>query len=287
MKIVERTAEMQAWSRARRREGLTIGFVPTMGYLHDGHLELMRLARAKADVTVASIFVNPTQFAPNEDFARYPRDLARDAAMAESVGVDIVFHPADAAEIYPAGFQTSIAVSEVSQPLCGVSRPTHFGGVATVCAKLFHIAMPHFAVFGEKDYQQLLVIERMVADLNMDLEIVHGPTVREADGLAMSSRNKHLTPDQRRQAPALMRSLRRARDLAAGGERDRDKLLGAVRAVLAEAPLGRIDYVEMRELPNLSPAPARPAGECLLALAVFFGATRLIDNHVLQFTGTA
>ncbi len=286
MKIVERTVDMQAWSRARRREGLTIGFVPTMGFLHEGHLALLRQARAKADVTVASIFVNPTQFAPNEDLAKYPRDLPRDAQMCEAEGVDVVFHPADPAEIYPPGFQTSIAVAEIAKPLCGASRPTHFAGVATVCCKLFHIVMPHFAVFGEKDYQQLLVIERLVADLNMDLEIVHGPTVREPDGVAMSSRNKYLSADERQQATALIRSLTQARQLVEQGERRRDELLAAVRATIAAAPLARIDYVELRNLPDLSPAPERPAGDCLLALAVFYGKTRLIDNHVLHFART-
>jgi pantoate--beta-alanine ligase len=282
MKVIERVAEMQGWSLARRREGLTIGFVPTMGFLHEGHLSLVRLAKAKANIVVVSIFVNPTQFGPTEDLARYPRDLPRDAAMCEAEGVDVIFHPVDRAEMYPPGFQTSITLNEVSRPLCGVSRPTHFAGVATVCCKLFNIVQPHFAVFGEKDYQQLLVIERLVADLNMDLQIVHGLTAREHDGLAMSSRNKYLSPEERAQAPVLQRALHRARLLADGGERRRDALLAAVRDELATAPLGRIDYAELRRLPDLAEAPETLNGEHLLALAVFFGRTRLIDNHVLH-----
>lgn len=282
MKIIERIAEMKAWSLARHHEGRRIGFVPTMGYLHEGHLSLVRLARQKADAIVMSIFVNPTQFGPTEDFSRYPRDLARDAAMAESVGVDVIFHPTPA-EMYPAGFQASIALPEVAGPLCGVSRPNHFAGVATVCCKLFNIVMPHVAVFGEKDYQQLLVIQRLVADLDMNLEIVPGPTFREPDGLAMSSRNKYLSPEERAQAIVLHQSLNLAEEMIHNVDNSRDSLLRSVRARIEEAPPARIDYIELRRLPNLAAAAENPQGDHLLALAVFFGKTRLIDNRVLHF----
>jgi pantoate--beta-alanine ligase len=287
VRIIGRTADMKSWSRTERGAGRTIGFVPTMGYLHEGHLELVRLARRRADRVVVSIFVNPTQFGPDEDLARYPRDLERDAALLRGLAVDVLFHPTDPREIYPDGFQTAITVTQVSKPLCGASRPVHFGGVATVCCKLFNIVRPHLAVFGEKDYQQLLVVRRMVTDLDLDVEIVAGATVREPDGLAMSSRNKYLTPEQRVQAVALRRSLDCALQLVQNGERRRDAILAAVRGEIGRAPLGRIDYAEIRDLPDLTEAPDTLVGDHLLALAVFFGQTRLIDNQVLQATTTS
>ncbi|NLH48674.1 MAG: pantoate--beta-alanine ligase [Myxococcales bacterium] len=282
MKIIERIAEMKAWSLARRREGRTIGFVPTMGYLHEGHLSLVRLALETADTAVMSIFVNPTQFGPTEDFARYPRDLERDAALAESVGVDVIFHPTPA-EMYPAGFETTIRVPRTAGPLCGVSRPDHFAGVATVCCKLFNIVQPHLAVFGEKDYQQLLVIRRLVADLDLNLEIVPGPTFREPDGLAMSSRNKYLSPEERARAVVLHQSLNQAEEWVNNPETNRDSLLRSVRARIENTPPARVDYIELRRLPDLADAAEHPQGDHLLALAVFFGKTRLIDNRVLHF----
>jgi pantoate--beta-alanine ligase len=282
LKTITTVGEMQAAADAWRRAGRTIGLVPTMGFFHEGHLTLMRQARQRADIVVVSLFVNPTQFAANEDLSRYPRDFERDRAMAESVGVDVIFFP-DAKEMYPAGYQTTVAAPELSQPLCGKTRPTHFAGVATVCCKLFNIVKPHFAVFGEKDYQQLLVVTRMAADLNLDLEIVPGPTVREPDGLAMSSRNVYLSPPERAQAVWLSRSLQVAADLLAEGETCRDRIVGTVWETIRVRPLARIDYVELRRLPDLAPADEEPHGKHLLALAVYFGPTRLIDNTVLSF----
>jgi len=282
MLVLETAAKMQAFSKAQRADGKTIGFVPTMGYLHEGHLALMRKARELADVVVLSIFVNPTQFGQNEDLDKYPRDFDRDSQLADEVGVDVIYFP-QPEEMYPAGYQTSISLASLPTVLCGKSRPVHFGGVATVCCKLFNIVQPHFAVFGKKDYQQFLVVSRMVKDLNMDLEIIGSPTVREADGLAMSSRNVYLTPEQRAQAPALIEALGHAEKMVAAGHRDRDEVLAEVRRIIESRPDARIDYVELRTLPDLADADAKPAGPHLLALAVFFGKTRLIDNTVLEF----
>ncbi len=209
MRVIDTVAEMQQQANQWRREGLVIGFVPTMGYLHQGHLELMRCAKGKSDRVVVSIFVNPTQFAPGEDFERYPRDLERDMGLMRAVGVDAVFAPT-VADMYPEGYQTYVEVGEVTRPLCGAKRPGHFRGVTTVVAKLFHIVKPHVAVFGEKDYQQLLTIRRMVRDLAMDVEIVGHPIVREPDGLAMSSRNVYLSEEERREALLLSQALAEA-----------------------------------------------------------------------------
>lgn len=283
MIVIDTVRGMTELALAKRAEGSTIGFVPTMGYFHKGHLDLMRLARKKADLVVISIFVNPTQFGANEDLSKYPRDFERDHRLAEAVGVDVIFYPSPE-EMYPPGFQTSVALAELSQHLCGKSRPMHFGGVATVCCKLFNIVRPHFAVFGEKDYQQLLVVTRMAADLNLDLEIIPGPTGRESDGLAMSSRNVYLNPAQRKQATALIESIRLAREMVDGGETGRDAVLAAVRRNIDDRPLAKIDYTELRTLPDLAEAPETLRGEHLLALAVNFGKTRLIDNTVLNFT---
>ena len=282
LKVITKVAEMQSAADAWRGAGLTIGFVPTMGYFHEGHLALMKQARQRADVVVVSLFVNPTQFGANEDLSRYPRDFERDRAMAASVGVDVIFFP-DASEMYPLGYQTKVAVPELAAPLCGQSRPVHFGGVATVCCKLFAIVKPHFAVFGEKDYQQLLVVTRMATDLNLDLEIVPGPTFREPDGLAMSSRNVYLSPAEREQAVCLSKSLRQAAEAVTQGETRREGVLALVRNTIGRQPLANIDYVELRRLPDLAPAEEIPHGKHLLALAVYFGKTRLIDNTVLTF----
>jgi len=283
--LIESVAEMQDWAWQQRRHGRAIGFVPTMGYLHEGHVSLMRLARERADQVVASIFVNPMQFGPKEDLAAYPRDLERDKALCEAAGVDVIFHPS-VEEIYPAGYQTQITVPAVAAPLCGASRPEHFGGVATVCCKLFNCVQPNFAVFGAKDFQQLMVVTRMVADLNLPVEIVAGPTVREADGLAMSSRNVYLTASERAEAPIIQRTLAEARALVAAGETRRDTVLALVRERLAGASLGRVDYVDLRKIPNLEAADEFPTGRHLLAVAVFFGRARLIDNQVLDFAIT-
>ncbi|MDP8225087.1 MAG: pantoate--beta-alanine ligase [Candidatus Lernaella stagnicola] len=281
-KVITTVADMQEWAYFRRAEHRTIGFVPTMGYLHDGHLSLVRIARERADDVVVSIFVNPTQFGAGEDLTAYPRDFERDKRMCESQGADVIFFP-DVEEIYPPGYQTQITVPQVAGPLCGVSRPVHFGGVATVCCKLFNSVRPNFAVFGEKDYQQILVVERMVRDLHMDVEIVPGPTLRDPDGLAMSSRNVYMTPEERHQAPIIQQTLQRAKILVDSGERSRDGILAAVREMISTAPAGRIDYIELRRLPNLEEAEESPAGRHLLAVAVYFGKSRLIDNQILEF----
>jgi len=279
MTVVETVRGMQAWADQARAAGLRIGFVPTMGYLHEGHMSLVEEARRRADRCVVSIFVNPLQFGANEDLSRYPRDLERDSAMLRAAGVDVLYLP-DAPAMYPSGFQTEVSVTRLTRGLCGVSRPTHFRGVTTVVAKLFHTVKPHVAVFGQKDFQQLAAIERMVADLDMDVEIVGAPIVREADGLAMSSRNVYLAADERRAALCLARAWQAARRRFDEGERNAAALLQATRAVIEAEPLARTDYVELVDRYTLEPIERieRPA---LLALAVFIGKTRLIDNQVL------
>ena len=267
-----------AWARG---EGKTVGLVPTMGALHEGHLSLIDAARAGCDVVVVSIFVNPTQFAPSEDLARYPRKPAADAVACESRGVDVIFMPS-ADEMYGSGGLTEITVGALSRGLCGRSRPAHFAGVCTVVAKLLNIVQPDRAYFGAKDFQQVAIIRRMVADLNFPVEIVTCPIVREADGLAMSSRNANLSPDQRRQAVALSQSLGLAERLIGDGVPPAETVFAAMRDHLAAAaPDGEIDYIEMvdpRELTSVETA-ARPV---LVALAVRFGPTRLIDNVLVD-----
>ena len=279
MNIYHTIAETRRFVKEARQAGKTVGFVPTMGYFHDGHLELMRQAKAQCDLVIVSIFVNPTQFGPNEDFAKYPRDMERDAQMAGTVGVDVIFNP-EPAEIYPAGYCTYVDVEGITDKLCGLSRPGHFRGVATVVAKLFNIVQPDKAYFGQKDAQQLLVIKRMVADLNLDLEIVTVATRREADGLAMSSRNVYLDPAQRQGALVLSRSLQAAADAVAAGEKDVAALKELVVATISGEPLAEIDYVEIYSHPDLA-SIERLDGAALLALAVRMGRTRLIDNLVL------
>jgi pantoate--beta-alanine ligase len=270
---------MRAKAEDLRRDGRRIAVVPTMGALHDGHLALIRAARARADVVILTIFVNPTQFGPNEDLAKYPRDEAGDLAKGRSAGADLAFCP-DAAAMYPPGSQTFIEVRELQKPLCGASRPGHFAGVATVVSKLFHITQPHLAVFGEKDYQQLAIIRRMVRDLDFGIEIASVPIVREADGVALSSRNAYLSADQRRAARSLSTGLAAAEQAFAGGERRAEALLAAARAPIQAEAQARIDYVELRDADELTPLDRtdRPA---VLAMAVFIGTTRLIDNRVL------
>jgi len=270
---------MQRLARALRNRG-KVGFVPTMGHLHGGHLELVRVARRHSDFVVVSIFVNPTQFGPGEDFGRYPRDFGTDRKLLAGAGADVVFHP-DAKSMYPPGFATYIEVGRLTRHLCGRSRPGHFRGVATVVAKLFNIVRPHVAVFGQKDAQQAFVVKRMVRDLAFDTRIVVVPTVREPDGLAMSSRNTYLTPDERRQAPVLYRSLRLAREMVEGGEGSAARVKAAMRRVIARESGGRIDYVEVTDTDELAPVK-RISGEVLIALAVSFGRTRLIDNVTVR-----
>jgi pantoate--beta-alanine ligase len=279
MEILRTIDSVRQWVRVQRAQRRSIHFVPTMGYFHEGHLSLMRRARDDGGAVIVSIFVNPLQFGPNEDLERYPRDFERDRQMAQSVGVDAIFAP-EVAEMYPAGYQTEVRVQTLSQPLCGRSRPGHFEGVATVVLKLFHIVTPDRAYFGMKDYQQLRVIQQMVRDLNLPIEVVPCPIVREADGLAMSSRNVYLSPDERAAATVLYRSLQWAQAQHAAGERDAHRLRDGVYAQIAAEPLARIDYVEVVDAETLQPIERleRPA---LVALAVVFGKARLIDNCLL------
>jgi pantoate--beta-alanine ligase len=277
---VDTIAGMRAQVAGARREGQTVGFVPTMGYLHEGHLTLIRRAREESGLVVVSIFVNPTQFGPGEDFEAYPRDLERDAALAEGAGTDVLFYP-PVREMYPDGYATYVTVEGMTAKLCGASRPTHFRGVTTVVAKLFHIVEPDLAFFGEKDHQQLLVIKRMVTDLNLKVTVVGVPTVREPDGLAMSSRNVYLNGSQRAAAVVLSRSLAAAREAFAAGERDPAGLAALVRRMIEAEPLAAVDYVEIYSWPDLADI-GRLDRPVLLAVAVRFGRTRLIDNTVLR-----
>lgn len=285
------TANMQTFTtiselRAARSAvgpGTRIGLVPTMGYLHAGHLSLVEQARNECDLVVVSIFVNPTQFGPTEDLSRYPRDEARDLQFLESAGVDWVFMPA-VEEVYPPGFQTYIEVHEVTTVLEGAARPGHFAGVATVVAKLFNLVQPGVAYFGQKDAQQVVVIRRMVRDLNFPVDLVVGMTIREPDGLALSSRNVYLDPAERQAALVLSRALRAAHDLWDAGERDGERLRVAMRAVLAAEPLAQPDYVSIADPDTLAELDAiAPGRGALASLAVRIGrGTRLIDNHILE-----
>jgi pantoate--beta-alanine ligase len=277
--IIRDIHEMQAWSREQKRAGRSVGFVPTMGYLHEGHISLVKIARARTQAVVVSIFVNPTQFGAGEDFERYPRDFERDAAMCREAGVDVVFCP-DAAAMYPAGASTYVVEEALIRGLCGASRPGHFRGVTTVVAKLFNCVLPDVCVLGEKDAQQLRVLRRMTRDLNFPVEILPGPTVREADGLAMSSRNKYLSPAERADAVWLSRSLNAAQQALAEGERDAGRLLALVKEHLAHATSGVVEYVELLDDETLEPV-SFVRTRALLAIAVKFPSARLIDNVVL------
>jgi pantoate--beta-alanine ligase len=280
MEVIATAKEMQRSSDQLRQKGKTIAFVPTMGYLHEGHLTLMRAGKEQGDALIISIFVNPTQFGPKEDYEQYPRDMQRDLKLAQKVGVDIVFTPS-AQEMYPDGFQTSVEVEWVTQNLCGISRPSHFRGVATIVAKLFNIVKPHFALFGQKDYQQLITIKRMVKDLNMDTEVIGIPTVRERDGLAMSSRNAYLSPKKRKEAAKLNRALRKGEELFRQGERDTAAILTTVRGVIEEAKPKKIDYVKICDAHTLEDIK-EIKDEAIIAVAVQIGKTRLIDNIILK-----
>jgi pantoate--beta-alanine ligase len=279
MEIIETIVTMQEASERWRKDDEIIVLVPTMGFLHEGHLELLRVGREKGDKLIMSLFVNPTQFGPQEDYGKYPRDTEGDLEKARSKGVDAVFMPS-VTEMYPHGFQTTVAVEEVTQYLCGKSRPGHFAGVTTVVAKLFNITKPRLAIFGEKDYQQLVVIRQMVRDLNMGIDIIGVPTVREQDGLAMSSRNSYLTPEERESALSLKKGLELARAMVAKGEKDSSKIIGAVRELIQNHPFTKIDYVTICNKENLIDIETvdEPA---LLALAVNVGRARLIDNSIL------
>ena len=271
---------MQDRSEALRLARHTISLVPTMGYLHEGHLELMRVGKKHSDKLIISIFVNPSQFSPNEDLDQYPRDTAGDLEKAREVGVDVVFLPS-AQEMYPEGFQTNVQVKGITEQLCGISRPGHFEGVTTVVAKLFNITKPHMAVFGQKDFQQLTVISQMVMDLNMDIQIVGVPTVRDPDGLATSSRNKFLNEEERISALSLKKSLDLAVEMFRGSERDAGVIQKAIESLILSHPHTEIDYVTLCNPVTLKDIETI-TDEALLALAVRVGATRLIDNCVLR-----
>jgi pantoate--beta-alanine ligase len=276
--VLRTVSEVKAWAEALRREGRRLALVPTMGYLHEGHLSLMREGRRRADVVAASIFVNPTQFGPKEDLGRYPRDFEGDLAKCASAGVDAVFAP-EAGAMYPPGYQTYVDVTEVSKGMCGDRRPGHFRGVATIVTQLLCLFRPEVALFGEKDYQQLQVIKALNRDLHLGVEILGMPTVREADGLAMSSRNAYLSPEERRRALAISRGLGAAQALCRSGTRGAAALTDAVRRELRAADL-REDYVELVDAERLTPlAEVQPGQLARLLVAAFCGATRLIDNQ--------
>lgn len=278
MKVIKTVKKMQSFSKNLRGQGKKIAFVPTMGYFHEGHLQLMKEAKKMADCVVVSIYVNPTQFGPKEDFSKYPRDLDRDLKMAKSVGVDVIFYPANQ-EMYPEGYQTYVDVENVTLNLCGMSRPGHFRGVTTVCNKLFNIVLPHIAIFGKKDFQQFITIKRMVDDLNMDLKIIGLPTVREADGLAMSSRNKYLKEEERPSALTLSKSLQLAQKLYSGGERKASVIIREAQKLIKKSPCTIIDYIKICDTRTLNDVDIIKT-QAVIALAVKVGTTRLIDNHV-------
>ncbi|MDY6988304.1 MAG: pantoate--beta-alanine ligase [Thermodesulfobacteriota bacterium] len=279
MKVVEDSYAMQQEANRLLQEGKTIAFVPTMGYFHEGHLALMHEGREHGDALIVSIFVNPTQFSPTEDLQAYPRNLHRDARLAEDAGVDMIFAP-EAEEMYAKGYQTFVNLEALPLALCGLSRPGHFRGVATVVTKLFHIVNPQVAVFGEKDYQQLAVVRRLVQDLSFDIRIIGVPTVRERDGLAMSSRNTYLSADERRCALSLFQSLQLARERVRQGITDAKSLIEEVSELILSYPLTKIDYVTLCDPETLEDVK-RVDDPSLMALAVWVGKTRLIDNAVL------
>ncbi|MBI2210233.1 MAG: pantoate--beta-alanine ligase [Deltaproteobacteria bacterium] len=280
MKVIEKVSEMQKWSEAERCAGRRIALVPTMGFLHEGHLSLVREGKKSGDRVVVSLFVNPAQFAPGEDYGSYPRDLERDRLLLERERVDVLFHP-PAEAMYPNGHQTHVEAGPLGRFLCGLSRPGHFRGVTTVVAKLFNIVRPHVAIFGLKDYQQFQIVRRMVADLHFDIEIIGHPIVREKDGLAMSSRNAYLDGRERGAARCLHRSLKKAALLVRQGEREAARIVSAVKEEIEREPLARVEYVSLCDPCSLEELEAVD-GEALLALAVRIGKARLIDNTLLK-----
>jgi len=271
--------ELRKTIKSEKSRGRTIGFVPTMGYFHEGHLTLMREAKKRTDAVVVSIFVNPTQFGPNEDLDKYPKDLDRDRGMAQATGVDVLFTPS-VKEMYPDGYSTYVDLTGITEVLCGKSRPGHFKGVATVVAKLLNIVRPDAAFFGEKDWQQLAVIKRMVIDLNVDVEVVGVPTVREKDGLAMSSRNVYLSPEERSASLVISKSLKIAQNMVDNGERSVDRILEALQGLIGSEELVELDYLEICDPETLSPVSEIRA-ETLVAIAARLGKTRLIDNALI------
>lgn len=280
MRVVENIADLKTIIRAQKREEKVIGFVPTMGYLHKGHLSLIEASIRHNDFTVMSIFVNPTQFGPNEDFDRYPRDMEGDLSKAESAGVDVVFIPTKE-EMYPDGYITYVDVEKITNTLCGNSRPGHFRGVTTIVNKLFNIVEPDKAYFGQKDAQQALVIKKMVQDLNLNVEVAIGPIIREEDGLAMSSRNVYLSDEERKSSIILYKSLLEVKDMIEKGERDREKIVGYITNQIKSKTNAEIDYVEAVNANTLESEKVLK-GEILIAIAAKFGKTRLIDNVILS-----
>ena len=279
MKIVETVKEVREQVKEWKKQGLTVGFVPTMGYLHEGHKSLMDAARKGNDKVVVSIFVNPMQFGPTEDLATYPRDLDHDAALCESAGVDLIFHP-EAEEMYEKDFCSFVDMTGLTEGLCGKTRPIHFRGVCTVVNKLFNIVTPDHAYFGQKDGQQLAVIKRMVRDLNMDIEIIGCPIVREEDGLAKSSRNTYLSSEERKAALILSKTVALGKELAKT-EKDANKVVEAMKKNIETEPLAKIDYVEAVDALSMAPVE-KLEGTCMLAMAVYIGKTRLIDNTLIN-----
>ena len=279
MKIVSTVEEVRAEVKRWREEGLTVGLVPTMGYLHEGHKSLIDKAVEQNDKVVVSVFVNPIQFGPTEDLATYPRDLQRDSVLCENAGADLIFHP-EKEDMYFDDFCTYIDMENLTKGLCGKTRPTHFRGVCTVVGKLFNIVQPDRAYFGQKDAQQLAVIRRMVRDLNFNLEIIGCPIVREEDGLAKSSRNTYLSPEERQAATILHKGLTKGEELVRGGEKNAATVVNAIREVIETEPLAKIDYVEMVDFDNIQPVETIE-GTVLTAVAVYIGKTRLIDNFIV------
>ena len=279
MKIVGTVKEVREQVKEWKKQGLSVGFVPTMGYLHEGHKSLMDAARKGNDKVVVSIFVNPMQFGPTEDLATYPRDLDHDAALCESAGVDLIFHP-EAEEMYEKDFCSFVDMTGLTEGLCGKTRPIHFRGVCTVVNKLFNIVTPDHAYFGQKDGQQLAVIKRMVRDLNMDIEIVGCPIVREEDGLAKSSRNTYLSPEERKAALILSKTVALGKELAKT-EKDANKVVEAMKKNIETELLAKIDYVEAVDALSMAPVE-KLEGACMLAMAVYIGKTRLIDNTLIN-----
>ncbi|MGB2764916.1 MAG: pantoate--beta-alanine ligase [Candidatus Aminicenantaceae bacterium] len=283
MKIVTKIIDVKKELKEVRSQGKTIGFVPTMGYLHEGHLSLVRESLQNTDVTVVSIFINPAQFGPKEDFKEYPRDLERDSELLEREGVDYLFVP-DKNEIYPEGYETYIEVLNLQDKLCGCSRPGHFRGVNTVVLKLFNIIYPDISFFGQKDAQQAVILKRMVQDLDLDVRIEVLPIIREKDGLALSSRNAYLSQEERKAALVLSKSLKEAQSMIEKGERDSVEIVNRMREMINSEPLVKIEYIEIVDMVKLNPI-ARMEKEALAALAAYIGKVRLIDNTILRVEG--
>lgn len=279
MKIIRTLKKMRSFSQHQKKLGKTIGLVPTMGYLHSGHISLIERAKKDCDTVVVSIYVNPTQFGPEEDYKRYPRDLRRDKKLAKAAGADVLFTPSNK-EIYPDGYSTYVRVEKLSEKLCGVSRPTHFRGVTTVVAKLFNIIKPDKSYFGWKDAQQLIIIKKMVEDLNLNVKVVGLPTLREKDGLAISSRNKYLSKEEREIAPILYQALQKAKKIVSSGERNVEKVLRELKKIIEEKKI-KIDYLKAVNLTDLEDVK-KIKKNTLIAVAAWVGQTRLIDNMLIR-----